>query len=62
MCILFKVTGSKIGICKRNICKAEEGEHPMDEENQLRDLAAPENQSGFYVLFIMHMHWITLQT
>ena len=62
MCILFKVTGSKIGIFKRNISKAEEGEHPMDKENQLRDPAAPKNQSSYYVLFIRLMHCLTLQT
>ena len=60
MCFLFKVIGYKIGIYERKLCEAEEGEPPMDEQNLLRDPAAPENLSS-YVLFIRHMHCIALQ-
>ena len=51
MCFLFKVLGSKIGIYERKLCKAEEGEPPMDDQSQLRDPAASENMSSLYFVY-----------
>ena len=47
LCFIPKVIGCNIGIYERTLCKAEEGEPPMDEQNRLREPAAPENLSSF---------------